>query len=135
MENLYNFLAMEKIEKSKYSGYLWKSDQKKPEIIPDEEREFIFDDKQNPFIVEGFLFDGKTSYSIRYVDGKHIVKKFILSELSKDFTPQTYIPSFKGVSGLKFRQYWKSEPDALCEGMEVLKPEQFVFVGFNNKEE
>lgn len=126
---------MEKIEKSKYSGYLWKSDQKAPEVIFEEEREFTLDDNQNPFIVEGFLYDSKTSYSIRYVDGKHIVKKFILSELSKDFTSQTYIPSFKGVSGVKFRQYWKSEPDALCEGMEVLKPAQLVFVGFKSKEE
>jgi len=126
---------MKKIEKSKYSGYLWKSDQKAPEVIFEEEREFILDDKQNPFIVEGFLYNGKTSYSIRYVDGKHLVSKFILSELPKEFTPQTYIPCFKGVEGLNFRQYWKPEPDPLCEGMEVLKPAQLVFVGFKNKEE
>lgn len=127
---------MKKIEKSKYSGYLWKSDQKAPEVIFEEEREFILDDKQNPFIVEGFLCNDETSYSIRYVDGKHLVSKFILSELPKEFTPQIYTPNFKkeGVSGLKFRQYWKPERDDLCEGMEVLKPAQFVFVGFNEKE-
>ncbi len=127
---------MEKIEKSKYSGYLWGSDQKEPEVFLNEEREFEFDENLNPFVVEGFLYDGKTSYSIRYVDGKHIVNKYIISELPEEFTPQTYIPNFKkGVSGLKFRQYWKPEPDSLCEEMEVLKPAQLVFVGFNIKEE
>ena len=126
---------MGKIEKAEYSGYLWKSDQKEPEIIFHEEREFEFHDNDNPFVVEGFLYDGKTSYSIRYVDGRHIVNKFILSELPKEFTPQTYIPNFKGVSGLEFRQYWEPKPDELCEGMEVLKPAQFVFVGFKSKEE
>lgn len=126
---------MEKIEKAKYSGYLWESDQKEPQVIIEEECEFSFDDNQNPFVVEGFLYDGKTSYSIRYVDGRHIVNKFIIEELPKEYSEQTYISKFKKVSGLKFRQYWKPEPDDLCKGMEVLKPAQLVFVGFNKKEE
>jgi CRISPR type III-associated protein (TIGR04423 family) len=126
---------MERIEKSKYSGYIWKSDQKEPEVIIEKEPEFSFDDNQNPFVVEGFLFDGKTSYSIRYVDGKHIVNDFPLAKMPKEYTEQLFIPSFKkGVTELKFRQYWKPEPDPLCEGMEVLKPAQLVFVGFNKKE-
>lgn len=126
---------MNKTDKSKYEGYLWFSDQKKPEIYSKKENEFRFDDNKNPFVVEGQLFDGANSYSIKYVDGKHIIAKFILAELPIDFTKQTFIPSFKGVSGLQFRQYWRPEPDPLCEGMEVLKPAQFVFVGFKNKEE
>ena len=36
----------------------------------------------------------------------------------------------QGIKGLKFLQYWTSEPDVLCEGMPVLQPSKLVFVGF-----
>jgi CRISPR type III-associated protein (TIGR04423 family) len=123
-----------KIEKSTYEGYLWYSDQKKPKIYDNKVMEFNFDDNANPFVVEGFLHDGKTSYSIKYVDGKHIIAKFDLNNLPTNFTEQTFIPSFKEVAGLTFQQYWRPETDENCLGMEVLKPAEFVFVGFKNKE-
>mgnify|MGYP003322291034 CR=1 FL=1 len=31
---------------------------------------------------------------------------------------------------IKMRRYWRPERDALCEGMDVLKPAEMLFVGF-----
>lgn len=123
--------VMQRIEKSKFTGYLWKSNSTEPELIFNAEREFEFNNYDNPFIIEGNLFDGTVSYNVKYIDGMHLITKFVLKELPPDFSETAFIPSFKGVSELIFRQYWIALPDPLCEGMEVLKPAQFVFVGIN----
>lgn len=93
-------------------------------------------ERVNPFIIEGQLFDGKKSISIKYVDGKYIVKKYVLDELpDKDFTEQSFLAHRMGdVKFLKFRQYWQEQKDELCEGMPVLQPAELVFIGFNDKE-
>lgn len=125
---------MDKINKSKYVGYLWYSNAQQPELYFGEEKEFMFDDNKNPFVIEGWLTDKKkTSYQIKYVDGKHWVKQYDLEKLMAsglESTPKSFYPSFKGVSKLEFVQYWRPEPDELCENMQVLKPAEFVFVGF-----
>jgi len=127
---------MNKIEKSIYQGYMWWSHKNTPEVYKDKEIEIELDDSTNPFVVEGLLYDGKVSYTIKYVDGKHIVTKFVKSELvGIEKTEEIYLANFKGVAGLKFNQYWRPQVDELCEGMEVLQPAELVFVGFNNKEE
>lgn len=46
-----------KIEKSKYQGYLWYSDQKEPKVFNNELFELEIADNENPFIVEGQLYD------------------------------------------------------------------------------
>jgi len=128
---------METIEKAKYEGYIWYSDSAKPEIFKREiERELNLNDTENPFIIEGQLYceEKKLSVSIKYVDGKHIVNKFNLSE-EPETTDQEYLAEFRNDAGLKFRQLWKPESDPLCENFEVLKPAGFVFIGFKNKEE
>lgn len=135
---------MEQIEKSTYQGYLWYSDKDQPKVLNNEDLEITLDKKINPFIIEGHLFDGKQSISIKYLDGKYIVKKYILDELSeKDFTEQSFLAHRMGdVKALKFRQYWgesegkygRKQKDELCEGMSVLQPAVLVFVGFNDKE-
>lgn len=125
---------MEKIETSKYEGYLWYGNAQMPELFFGEENEFTFDDNKNPFVIEGWLTDGKVSIQIKYVDGKHLVKQYDLNELGRSdvqSVSKTYLPSFKGVSGLKFEQYWRPVKDEICEGMQVLQPAEFVFVGFN----
>lgn len=124
---------MDKINKSKYVGYLWYSNAQQPELYFGEEKEFMFDDNKNPFVIEGWLTDSKTSLQIKYVDGKHLVKQYDLEKLRAsdlESTPKSYYPSFKGVGLLEFVQYWRPQHDELCENMQVLKPAEFVFVGF-----
>ena len=74
---------MEQIEKSTYQGYLWYSDKDQPKVLNNVDSEITLDETKNPFVIEGQLFDGKRSISIKYVDGKYIVKKYVLAELPK----------------------------------------------------
>lgn len=120
-----------KIEKAIYQGYVWFSDCAEPTVIESEYGIDIEDDV-NPFIVEGQLYDPETkiSYSIRYADGKHVWKKYVLAELKGESREQTYCSNKMQGRKLKFREYWKAVPDPLCEGMEVLQMAENVFIGF-----
>jgi len=129
---------MNTIPKGKYEGWLWKSDAREPEIItPDTEQVFSFDDNKNPFVIEGQLWDAqtRTSYSIRYVDGRHIVKKFDVEESDLDCnehaTKKSFIAHRLGKHQcVNMLQYWKEVPDDLCCGFPMLQPDKLVFVGF-----
>ena len=127
-----------KIEKSNYTGYLWYSNEKKPKVYQNEEFELDLDKIENPFVIEGQLYDEgrRLSYSIKFVDGKYIVKEYKLDEL-KDvcYTEQTYQGNRMDGTTLCFYQYWREEPDGFCEGMNVLQPNELVFVGFNDNKE
>jgi len=139
-----------------YEGYLWRSDSKEPTFLngttlgslqlvtSNSGKQITFEEisnENNPFIIEGQLYskDANLSYSIKYVDGKHYVIQYDLNKLPNDwvFDEKNDLKKFvenrmKGISKLKFRQYWKPEPDTdnLCEGMEALVPAGLVFVGF-----
>jgi CRISPR type III-associated protein (TIGR04423 family) len=119
-----------------YVGYIWPSNCNKPVV---KEFDLVkYNDGSNPFIVEGQLYSkiAEKSYSIKYVDGQHIVVEYDLKQLPKDYDVKTYIPHrIDGVSKIIFKQYWRPRKDELCEGMEVLLPAAYVFVGFEyNKE-
>ena len=119
-----------KIEKSTYQGYLWYSNAQEPEVYNNEECELEIDEKTNPFVIEGQLFDGKVSINIRYVDGEYIVKKYSLSGLEGlEYKQQTFFGNRMDYN-LVFRQYWREFEDEECEGMKVLRPAELVFVGF-----
>jgi len=124
-----------KIEKSKYQGYLWYSDKKDPQVLNDEVFELEIADNTNPFVIEGQLFDGQKSISIKYVDGKYIVNTYDLNTLDGVMQEQTFHSHRMDGKQLKFRQIWKNQSDELCERMQVLQPAELVFVGFNDKED
>ena len=125
-------------KESRYTGYLWQSDQSSPMVFRGEALP-AFGSGTNPFIIEGQLYnkDNDLSYSIKFVDGKYLVKEFDLKE------PETFKPIEKcylanrldGVAMLCFKEYWQPEKDECCAGMDVLKPAALVFVGFNYKED
>ena len=147
-----------KIDKSKYQGYLWYSNQKEPEVFNNitfeksekdaiEKGQKIIIEKElekeisvsNPFIVEGHLYDGENSISIKYIDGQYIIMKYKLGS-SDEKNPNVEIKEFlpnrmEGVGKLRFLEYWKPQEDSFCENMKVLQPAELVFVGFKNKEE
>lgn len=124
-----------KIEKSKYQGYLWYSDKKEPQVLNNEVFELEISDNTNPFIIEGQLYDGKQSISIKYVDGKYLVNTYNVDNLGRDIQEPLFYSHRMDGRKLKFRQYWRPVTDELCEGMQVLQPAELVFVGFNDKEE
>ncbi len=128
---------MSNINNTTYTGYLWKSDEKMPETYDEKVIDLNFDDNKNPFIIEGWLTNGKESISIKYIDGKHLIKKFDLEALDIE-APKVDIHTFKcsfksDYSDMVFKQYWGAEEDKLCEGMKVLQPAEFVFIGFKNR--
>lgn len=73
-----------------------------------------------------------------YADGEYLVNEYKVAETVADVRSKKYdhitlkkyiahrIPGKK----LLFFQYWKEQPDLLCESMPVLNPAELVFVGF-----
>ena len=126
---------MEKIDKAGYEGYVWMSDRQEPSVIrPDEEFEMTLRDEDNPFVVEGNLWDAATGLSImiKYVDGKYIVRCTVVTdECIKNTTRKEFLPHrIEGVKKLVFLQCWDEVEDPLCENMVTLQPGKLVFVGF-----
>ncbi len=121
-----------------FVGYLWYSNSDKPEIINKNVEKYLdFSKVDNPFIIEGQLFDGYKSYSIKCADGEFIVYETEVGEKDDDDV-MSYVPNshFEGVRGLKFVRRWVAENDSLCDseggdiGMPVLVPAELVFLGF-----
>lgn len=137
------------IKKAKYIGYLWKSDQQEPEVLQgDKEFSISLNDGENPFVIEGNLWDPadparKNSISIKFVDGNYIVKHHTLTDEdlknSDTHKKKTYIAHrLEGVQQLEFMQFWKeekNEENEFCEGMTTLIPDKLVFVGFGNNQQ
>lgn len=120
-----------KINKSKYQGYIWYSNAQNPQVITDD-KEFELEvlDNVNPFVIEGQLYDGERSISIKFVDGEYIVKDILVSDIKGEKKEQTFYSNRMDGRILKFIQFWREESDEYCEGMKVLQPKELVFVGF-----
>lgn len=123
-----------------YEGYLWMSDSDTPQMVNLGGILKEMSDENNPFIVEGQLYakNEGLSFSIRYVDGKHVVVSYDLNAGDDCYDEKSFVANrLSNVSRILFRQYWKAQQDELCEGMAVLVPAGFVFVGFeySNKSE
>ncbi|MGL5563621.1 MAG: TIGR04423 family type III CRISPR-associated protein [Tannerellaceae bacterium] len=120
--------------KLKYEGYIWFSDKDTPDVYDNETINIDINTLINPFIIEAHLYckAQKQSTSIRYIDGTHIIKNYLLDELSQlEKTSLTYIPNrMPGIKELCFNQYWRTSPDPLCENMDTLQPAELVFTGF-----
>lgn len=143
----------------KLTGYLWRSNNKPYEVaVYDGSKvvpEIKLDASENPFVVEGQLYDDEKnkSYSIKYVDGLYWLKVYdrgkLDAEIDKDDIQEYwYIASFDKAPGrLCFKEYWRtisnmedpnkcfkecnSEKEAdQCLDFKPLCPAEFVFVGF-----
>lgn len=133
-----------KIEKRKYSGYVWMSDKDHPEkVLHNEEYCLERADDANPFVIEAQLYssEDKVSVSVKYVDGKYIVKEYenvSPKSVSDTITLKEYDANSKIGGVLQFLQYWDEKDDdevnPLRCGMKELRPGKLVFVGFKKKE-
>lgn len=124
---------MNSIEKGNYVGYLWMSDSQSPNIISGEFSIDELNPEVNPFIVEAQLFelDNEISISIKYADGHYFVRKTSIADLNDlEYDEIKFCGNKMSGRVIKMRRYWRPERDALCEGMDVLKPAEMLFVGF-----
>lgn len=137
-----------------FEGYLWESDKQSPIIYKGETllTDKTFNDEENPFVIEGQLFDKTTghSVSIKFVDGKYKIKKYAV-EFDNDRMPHFFVckeneekeevecdvkeQHFKGNSKLKglnlhFYELWEEDSDKNCCNMKVLKATKVIFAGF-----
>lgn len=122
----------------KYQGYIWISDQPKPEVLDNSLINPEFLNVSNPFIIEAQLYDKDNgwSYSVSYVDGKQIACKYkVIPEDSLANEIKYVAHRIKDYNRLKFVQVWKEEKDDLCLGMKTKVPAQRMFIGFTNKNE
>lgn len=126
---------METINIEKCTGYVWYSDQTSPKVYQNEPLVLTLNEKENPFVVEANFTNGKTSHSIRYVDGKYIYHSYNLSAEGEYSEIKVFPQSMPNVYKMLFRRYWKAEEDALCNGWDVLQPAELVFVKFIEKED
>ena len=121
-----------KIEKSRYEGYLWRSNSSEPQVI-DGEFQLEAEDAENPFIVEGMLYDADRALSImiKYVDGRYLVLRHEVKVTEAEArNAETYIGKRMQGRNLRMVQLWKDEPDDSCLGMTAQRPGAMVFVGF-----
>ncbi len=132
--------------KGNYEGYIWMSDATHPVVYtPARPIDITLDDNDNPFVIEGELYDASKgeSVTIRYADGKYYKKTFNVapSDLkgSEKVTKKEYLAQrMPGINSLKYLQYWDEVDevdDEFCEHMKTLQPGDLVFVGFKSKEE
>lgn len=128
---------IEQLSFKEYVGYLWWSDQEKPEIIDGNAPQGKLAEGTNPFVVEGQLYN-KTedvSYSIKYVDGKHVVRKYtgMKEDMNnKNHEVKEYLSNRMDGKWLKFLRYWEDVPSTGETSNEwpVLTQTKNVFIGF-----
>lgn len=118
-------------------GYLWFSDAETPVVYDNvASKEIILKDTDNPFVVEGQLYDSaaKKSCSIKYVDGRYLVNYFQVSDediASPTHEVKAFLSNRMEGRMLYFLRYWEASPDEYCLGEDVLKMTKNVFIGFN----
>ncbi len=131
---------METIQINKCEGYLWWSDQQKPKVYQDELIDICLDETENPFVVEGLLYDeeNKESYSVKYVDGLYLINKYKVDEsdfINIDNEEKSYLSNRMDDRWLKFIRYWEEKEDRNCMDMPVLTLTKNVFIGFDERKE
>ena len=131
---------METIKINKCEGYLWWSDQQEPNIYDGDALDISLDETNNPFVVEGQLYDQEEmeSYSIKYVDGQYLINKYKVDEsdlTNLDNEKKSFFSNRMADRWLKFLRYWEEKNDENCMGMPVLTLTKNVFVGFDERKE
>lgn len=132
MNTIKSYNNIENIPSLEYEGYVWMSDKENPIVLKNEFIDFS-SYGVNPFIIEALLYNKEKSISIHVQHtGDYKIYEYHLDEIKSEYSiEKSYLAHrIDGVKKLKFRQLWNSEPDELCEGMDVLTLKSFVFCGF-----
>lgn len=119
---------------SGFSGYIQFSNREiQKQDIFDNEKIAIQSDDNKSFIYEAHFCDGKSSISIKQINGSWYVSMSDISTLEEDDIQiyQTSVNSLK--KNIKMAQIWISKKDEMCENFEVKKLQRVVFAGFQDE--
>jgi len=102
----------------------------------DKSKDIFFDGKsvkiedEEGFIYEAHFCNGTESIQIRQLNDNWLVSETDISSIDKKDI-QTYISDIENFSyKIKMAQIWETNPDKLCENMDVKKLTKVVFAGF-----
>lgn len=115
-------------------GYLWYSDQRKPEMV-EGTLDLAAKLTKLPFVVEGMLYDeqAKISYRILHLDGKNTIQQIDLSDLSDvEYDEQIYFTR-RVKSGEKYLmiEAWEETTQLIGSSeFTTLSPSWAAFKGF-----
>lgn len=122
--------SLDLIPKGNYRGYYWMSDKENPEPV---NGSFIPPSTTNPYIMEAMLWDQDAQKSIMITHtGRHQIFEYEINVLENEgkLEDKTYMPHrLEGVKKVKFKQFWMSENDTLCNDFPVLELKAQIFVG------
>jgi len=106
-----NYKKLTEIDpEQKYEGYLWWSNATRPEVYQNQQLSEWPEEKSNPFIIDGQLYDksNNKSYSIRFVDGNYLIQCFDLNKLKElECINKEYLPPRvpEDITKLCFREF------------------------------
>jgi CRISPR type III-associated protein (TIGR04423 family) len=121
-----------------YEGYLWCSDQKKPQLIDGDFHHGLL--TTFPCVVEGMLYDkqSNTSIHIKHINGEYWITLFDLNAFvgrSWQSSIEEYLPNgtiSENVEKIIFTELWEEQtiPEYFEDGFTTFLPKAFVFTGF-----
>jgi len=117
-------------ELKEYQGFVQFSDTKIRECDIFKEFQDIKLTTTNGFVYEAHFYNGKDSITIKQINNYWLVDEIKNTTLSDTQSYLSDIEEFNYM--IKMAQIWEAKPDDLCEGMEVMKLQKVVFVGFVN---
>jgi len=128
--------GLDKIPNSgKWTGYVWYSDSKYPEILDDQL--FINKSSNTTFIIEALLFDGnKISIHIVHTHALQITEFNLVETQKYEIEKIEHIASNRlhnKTKKLIFYKVWAPIKKFNCLGYEVKELQAIVFRGFNSE--
>ena len=129
--------SLKDVQKKKYQGYVWYSDQKEPKTLTGTSDFEFTVHEPFPFVVEALLFcnEDNTSVMVRH-SGKYYITEYEFSNLPDGaiLVPKSYLPhGLESKTKVCFQQLWLPEIDLNCENMEVLILKAVIFSGFDKQ--
>lgn len=115
----------------KWIGYVWYSDQKKPEILKKEAFKLPSDNKT--FIIEALLHDGGSKSIHILHTHQYQITEYTLSNIGQCETSEVkFIAAGRlqeKVKELMFKQVWVPIVNQNCQKLEVLQLQSLIFTG------
>lgn len=108
----------------------------------DKEKDIFYNGKgvhvedEKGFIYEAHFCNDEKSVSIKQINSEwKISTTSLIAQENTTIEIQRYISYITNLPKVKMAQVWISEPDELCEGMQVKKLKKVVFAGFEKGDE